>query len=297
MDALLHPSLPSLTTLRSGKVREVYDIGENLLLVASDRLSAFDVILPTGIPDKGRVLNQLSAFWFERFASLVPNHLLSIDDADVAKVVGADRPELHGRCAIVKKCRPFPVEAVVRGYLDGSWWKAYKSGERVILGEELPDGLERGSKLPRPIFTPATKAESGHDENITFDQAAEIMGADHAEEVRETSLRIYREAAAHAESCGLILADTKFEFGLHDGKVLWIDEALTPDSSRYWEAALWKPGGAQASFDKQFVRDYLETLDWDKQPPGPELPDEVVQRTREKYRDAFSRLTGRELQR
>lgn len=276
-------------------MREVYDLDDCLLLVASDRISAFDVILANGIPDKGKVLNQISAFWFEKLGGICPHHMISISDDAIRERVGEGAESCFGRSMLAKKATPLPVEFVARGYLSGSWWKDYRSGMRTIHGVVLPDGLQDGSKLPEPIFTPATKAEEGHDENISFARASDILGSEMAAHLRDVTLKLYDAAANHAASAGLILADTKFEFGLVDDQPIWIDEALSPDSSRYWEASGWQPGAAQPSFDKQFVRDYLETLDWDKTPPGPELPTDVVAKTREKYLEAFQRITGRDL--
>lgn len=293
--ALLESTLTHLGEPRRGKVREVYDLGSQLLMVSTDRISAFDVIMANGIPDKGRVLTQMSAFWFESLGHLVPHHLVSVDDQAVDEAVGAEHPELHGRTMLVRKAPTIPIECVARGYLAGSWWKDYAAGQRELHGVTLPDGLHNASRLSEPIFTPATKAESGHDENISFAQAADLIGTDLATQLRDWTITLYLEAAKHAESCGLILADTKFEFGMTDEGPIWIDEALTPDSSRYWEASTYTTGSNPPSFDKQFVRDYLETLDWDKTPPGPELPDDIVTKTRDKYLDAFRRITGHDL--
>jgi phosphoribosylaminoimidazole-succinocarboxamide synthase len=275
-----------------GKVRDIYDLGNELLIVATDRLSAFDVVMPTPIPDKGRVLTQLSLFWFDLLRNIVPNHVLRADGFPAP--FNAYAEDLAGRSMIVRKTEPLPVECVVRGYLSGSGWKDYRATGR-ICGIELPAGLRESDKLPSPIFTPATKAAAGHDENISFEQAANLIGAELAQRVREISLAIYNAASAYAEPRGILLADTKFEFGLLHGELIWIDEALTPDSSRFWPAAQYAPGGAQPSFDKQFVRDYLERIRWPKTPPGPELPPDVVASTRAKYREAFRILTGREL--
>jgi phosphoribosylaminoimidazole-succinocarboxamide synthase len=275
-----------------GKVRDIYDLGDRLLIVATDRLSAFDVVLPTGIPDKGRVLTQLSLFWFDRLRDLLPNHILS--GTELPAPFDTHRQELAGRTMLVRKTKPLPIECVVRGYLSGSGWKEYGTSAK-ICGIALPAGLRESDRLPEPIFTPATKAASGHDENISFEQAAALVSRPLAERVRAASLEIYRHAAAFAEPRGILLADTKFEFGLLDDELIWIDEALTPDSSRFWPAAQYKPGGPQPSFDKQYVRDYLERIGWNKQPPGPELPEEVVAATRAKYREAFRILTGRDL--
>jgi phosphoribosylaminoimidazole-succinocarboxamide synthase len=290
-----------LTLAARGKVRDIYDLGDKLLIVATDRLSAFDVVLPTPIPDKGRVLTQLSLFWFNLLQEVVRNHVLSGNDFPAP--FDAFREELAGRSMLVRKTQPLPIECVVRGYVSGSGWKDYQSTGK-ICGIALPSGLRESDRLPEPIFTPATKAVSGHDENISFERAVSLVGAEVAERVRGISLELYRRAAAYAEPRGVILADTKFEFGLLGatlgsqnaaGSLTWIDEALTPDSSRFWPAALYKPGGPQPSFDKQFVRDYLEQIRWPKNPPGPELPPEVVAATRAKYREAFRILAGREL--
>lgn len=292
MAAVLSTPIPGLPEPKRGKVREVFDLGDHLLIVATDRISAFDVVLPNGIPNKGQVLNQISAFWFKRLVELGPNHCISVHDMVISAAVGAQVPELTGRAMLARKANPLPIEAVARGYLDGSFYAQYAAGKREICGVELPDGLERGSRLPQPIFTPATKAESGHDENISFAQAEDIIGKERAAQVRDWTLQLFAAASEYAESRGLILADTKFEFGLIEDELIWIDEALSPDSSRYWEAATWKPGGPQPSFDKQFVRDYLESLEWDKTDPGPELPEEIVMKTRAKYLEVFERLTG-----
>ena len=275
-----------------GKVRDIYDAGNKLLIVATDRLSAFDVILPTPIPDKGRVLTQLSLFWFDRLRDVVPNHVLSATEFPAP--FDTHRDELVGRSMLVRKTAPLPIECVVRGYVSGSGWKDYRATGK-ICGIALPAGLRESDRLPEPIFTPATKAATGHDENISFESAASLVGKERAQRVREVSLEIYRRAAAYAEPCGILLADTKFEFGVLNDELIWIDEALTPDSSRFWPAAQYKPGGPQPSFDKQFVRDYLESIRWPKTPPGPELPSEVVAATRDKYREAYRILTGREL--
>ena len=275
-----------------GKVRDIYDAGDKLLIVATDRLSAFDVILPTPIPDKGRVLTQLSLFWFDLLRDVIPNHVLSASEFPAP--FDTHREELAGRSMLVRKTAPLPIECVVRGYVSGSGWKDYQStGE--ICGIALPRGLRESDRLPEPIFTPATKAATGHDENILFERAASLVGSERAMQVRDVSLEIYRRAAAYAEPRGILLADTKFEFGLLNDELIWIDEALTPDSSRFWPAAQYKPGGPQPSFDKQFVRDYLESIHWPKTPPGPELPPDVVAATRGKYSEAYRILTGREL--
>jgi phosphoribosylaminoimidazole-succinocarboxamide synthase len=275
-----------------GKVRDIYDLGDKLLIVATDRLSAFDVVLPTPIPDKGRVLTQLSLFWFNLLKDVVPNHVLSA--TDFPPPFDSYKDDLAGRSMVVRKTQPLPIECVVRGYVSGSGWKDYRATGK-ICGIALPAGLRESDRLPDPLFTPSTKASAGHDENISFEQAVSLVGKELAERVRTISLEIYRRAAAYAEPRGVILADTKFEFGLLGDELIWIDEALTPDSSRFWPAAQYKPGGPQPSFDKQFVRDYLERIQWSKTPPGPELPPEVVAATRAKYREAYSILMGHEL--
>ncbi|HXN22887.1 MAG TPA: phosphoribosylaminoimidazolesuccinocarboxamide synthase [Candidatus Dormibacteraeota bacterium] len=276
-----------------GKVRDLYEIGDRLLLVATDRLSAFDVVLPTPIPDKGHVLTQLSLFWFEKLHDVIPNHVLSASDFPAP--FNAFSHELRGRAMLVRRTKPLPIECVVRGYLSGSGWKDYRATGKVC-GISLPAGLRESDRLPEPIFTPATKATSGHDENISFAQASELVGRELCDRVRTISLDIYNRAAAYAEPRGIILADTKFEFGLIGDELIWIDEALTPDSSRFWPAKGHQPGRAQPSFDKQFVRDYLERIGWAKQPPGPDLPPDVVAATRVKYREAYRLLVGRELE-
>jgi phosphoribosylaminoimidazole-succinocarboxamide synthase len=292
MKVLRETQFAGLVPSARGKVRDIYDLGDKLLIVATDRLSAFDVILPTPIPDKGRVLTQLSLFWFDLLRDIVPNHILSA--ADFPAPFDKFKDDLAGRSMIVRKTQPLPIECVVRGYVSGSAWKDYRATGK-ICGILLPTGLRESGRLPEPIFTPATKASTGHDENITFERAAALIGEDLAEKVRAVSLEIYRRAAAYAEPRGVILADTKFEFGLLNSNLVWIDEALTPDSSRFWPAAQYNPGGPQPSFDKQFVRDYLERIHWPKTPPGPELPEEVVAATRAKYQEAFRILVGREL--
>ena len=281
-----------LSPAARGKVRDIYDVGDKLLIVATDRLSAFDVILPTAIPDKGRVLTQLSLFWFDLLRDVIPNHVLSATEFPAP--FDAYREELAGRSMLVRKTTPLPIECVVRGYVSGSGWKDYRS-TGAICGIALPAGLRESDRLPEPIFTPATKAVSGHDENISFERAASLIGTERARQARDVSLEIYRRAAAYAEPRGILLADTKFEFGLLENELIWIDEAVTPDSSRFWPAAQYQPGGPQPSFDKQFVRDYLESIRWTKTPPGPELPPEVVDATRGKYREAYRILTGRDL--
>lgn len=285
-------SFAGVTPLARGKVRDIYDLGDKLLIVATDRLSAFDVVMPTPIPDKGRVLTQLSLFWFHQLRDVVPNHVLSA--TEFPPPFNQHLDSLQGRSMVVRKTQPLPIECVARGYLSGSGWKEYQSTGKVC-GVSLPSGLRESDKLPEPIFTPATKAASGHDENISFDRTAEIIGKPLAEKVRAVTLDIYRRAAAYVEPRGILLADTKFEFGILNGDLIWIDEALTPDSSRFWPAAQYKPGGPQPSFDKQFVRDYLERIRWPKTPPGPDLPPDVVAGTRAKYREAYRMLVGREL--
>src|SRR5712692_1490289 len=292
MKVLRETQFAGLTPSVRGKVRDIYDLGEKLLIVATDRLSAFDVVLPTPIPDKGRVLTQLSLFWFDLLKDVIPNHVLSATEFPAP--FDNFREELARRSMVVRKTKPLPVECVVRGYVSGSGWKDYRVTGR-ICGIALPRGLRESDRLPEPIFTPATKAETGHDENISFEQAASLIGKELAERVRAVSMELYRCAAAYAEPRGIIVADTKFEFGLLNGELMWIDEALTPDSSRFWPAAHYSPGGPQPSFDKQFVRDYLERMQWPKTPPGPELPPEVVEATRAKYREAYRILAGREL--
>ncbi len=301
MKVLRETQFTGLRPAVRGKVRDVYDLDDKLLIVATDRLSAFDVILPTPIPDKGRVLTQLSLFWFHLLKDVIPNHVVSA--TDFPPPFDKFKDELAGRSMVVRKTQPLPIECVVRGYVSGSGWKDYRTTGK-ICGLQLPAGLRESDRLPEPIFTPATKAATGHDENISFEYAASLIGKELAEKVRAVSLEIYRRAAAYAEPRGVLLADTKFEFGIlyhrAHGRaaaddLIWIDEALTPDSSRFWSAAQYSPGGPQASFDKQFVRDYLERMHWPKTPPGPELPPEVVEATRAKYREAYRILAGREL--
>jgi len=298
-EPILQLDLPDIKKLRSGKVRDIFDLGDALLLVASVRISAFDVIMPNGIPRKGEVLTQISHFWFEKFASLVPNHLLRranelLGVPALAGLPPAQLADLQRRSMIVKKAKPLAIECVVRGYLSGSGWKEYKQSQ-TVCGIKLPAGLTESAELSEPIFTPSTKAEVGHDENISFEQACKIVGKDLATQARELSLKIYRAGRDYARQRGIIIADTKFEFGLSDGKLILIDEVMTPDSSRFWPADQYQPGRGQPSFDKQFVRDYLETLDWNKTPPGPVLPDDVVAKTSAKYLEAYERLTGRKL--
>ena len=295
-------NLPGIKKLRSGKVREVFDLGETLLFVVTDRLSAFDVILPDPIPHKGAVLNQLSAFWFKRFDNSempreqrIENHFVTANFDEFPKNLQPFRGQLAGRSMIVRKAKPLAVECVVRGYLAGSGWKEYQESQSVC-GEKLPAGLKLASPLPEPIFTPATKSDTGHDLNIDWNECRRILGNEIAERARDLSLQIYEAGRDHAAQCGIIVADTKFEFGTVDGKLLLIDECLTPDSSRFWPKDQYAVGQSPPSFDKQFVRDYLETLDWDKTPPAPSLPHEVIEKTSAKYREAFQRLTGRKLQ-
>ena len=290
-------SLP-LPLLRRGKVREVYEVDDGrLLLVASDRVSAFDVVMREAVPSKGAVLTQLSSFWFPRFEGLVAHHCLTADAGTIVTAVPALAPyhsQLAGRAMLCRRTTPVAFECVVRGYLAGSAWAEYrKTG--TLAGEPMPKGLVESSRLDAPLFSPATKAETGHDENISFEQMSGIVGAGRAAELRDLTLELYRRARAHAEKCGILLADTKLEFGTSEGRVVWIDEAFTPDSSRFWPRDGYQAGRAQPSFDKQYVRDYLETLDWDKRPPGPPLPEDVVTRTREKYLEAYARLTGTSL--
>jgi phosphoribosylaminoimidazole-succinocarboxamide synthase len=293
-------SLPGIERVASGKVRDVYSVGADLLIIATDRISAFDCILPQGIPGKGRVLNRMSLFWFsflrgEQFSGMPPNHVVTADVNAYPAELLPYRDQLEGRSMLVKRCRMEPIECVARGYISGSGWKDYKKSG-AICGIPLPAGMLESSRLPEPIFTPATKAESGHDENISFEAAEQIIGRESAIRLRDLTLGVYTRAAEYAESRGIILADTKFEFGWDStGALLLADEVLTPDSSRFWLRDEYAPGGPQKSFDKQFVRDYLETLDWNKQPPAPSLPQDVIRKTSEKYHDAYTRLTGKTL--
>lgn len=293
-EPLLRLELPGIPKLKSGKVRDIFDLNDRLLFVATDRISAFDCIMPNGIPRKGEVLTQISYFWFEQTQAFQTNHLISHAGDPLPANLQPFADKLTGRSMVVKKANPLAIECVVRGYLAGSGWKEYRE-KQTVCGIKLPPGLKESSELPEPIFTPATKAETGHDENISFEQAAEIVGPDIAGKVRAASLKIYNFARDYARKRGIIIADTKFEFGQLDGQLLLIDEVLTPDSSRFWPAADYQPGKGQPSFDKQFVRDYLDTLDWDKSPPAPALPAEVVARTQAKYLEAYERLTGRKL--
>lgn len=298
-DALIETHLDGLMPFRRGKVRDLYEVGDDLLIVATDRISAFDYVLASGIPDKGAVLNQLSAFWFGLMTDIVPNHVVATDPQDYPAAARRHAAVLRGRSMLVRRTRPLAIECVVRGYLSGSGWKEYQKTGR-ICGIELPAGLRESDRLPAPIFTPSTKADSGHDINITEVEAGAIVGASRIAELRDLSIGVYNRGARHAETRGIIVADTKFEFGVVDAagageQLILIDEVLTPDSSRFWPAAQYRPGGGQPSFDKQFVRDYLEQIGWNKQPPAPELPPEVVARTREKYVEAFRLLTGKDL--
>ncbi|MGE0359722.1 MAG: phosphoribosylaminoimidazolesuccinocarboxamide synthase [Vicinamibacterales bacterium] len=293
---LIESALSGVPRLRQGKVRDLYAVDDDVLIVATDRISAFDYVLGSGIPDKGRVLTQLSAFWFARTRAITANHVISTDVATFPAVLAADRDQLRGRAMLVRRTTPLPVECVARGYLSGSGWKDYLASG-AVCGHALPPGLRESDRLPEPLFTPATKADSGHDVNISEADAAAIIGADRLARCKAITMALYAAGVAHAAACGIILADTKFEFGLTDGgELLLIDEAMTPDSSRYWPADQYAPGGPQPSFDKQYVRDYLESIRWNKQPPVPSLPDDVVRRTREKYLEAFERLTGRPLE-
>ena len=278
--------------VRRGKVRDVYDLGDRILIVATDRISAYDVIMPTPIPDKGNILTALSLFWFDFLSDLSRNHLIPAVVSEMGPEARAQAGVLEGRSMLCHKADVFGVECVVRGYLAGSGWREYHA-RGTICGIELPGGLKQCDRLPEPIFTPATKAESGHDENISFEQAKQMIGADVATTLRDRSIAVYKKAADYARERGIILSDTKFEWGEADGRIILVDEVLTPDSSRFWPADAYEPGHDQASFDKQFVRNYLDTLDWDKTPPGPELPDDIVVRTRAKYVEAYERLTGK----
>ena len=301
MTAIRETNFPGIAPAARGKVRDIYDLGDKLLIVATDRLSAFDVVMPTPIPDKGKVLTQLSLFWFNLLQNVVPNHILSA--ADFPAPFDTYHEQLAGRAMLVRKTRPLPIECVVRGYLSGSGWKEYQATGKVC-GMALPSGLRESDKLSEPIFTPATKATSGHDENISFERAAELIGKPLAEKVCAVSIEIYNRASAYAAPRGVLLADTKFEFGLLNNlrpgreaaeELIWIDEALTPDSSRFWPLETYRPGRAQDSYDKQFVRDYLERIRWPKTPPAPPLPDDIAAKTSRKYIDAYRALTGRSL--
>ena len=287
---LLHLELPGITKVKSGKVREIFDLGDSFLFVATDRISAFDCVMPNGIPAKGSVLTQISHFWFDQMATVVANHRERTTGQPLPDKLAPWAEQLEGRSMIVKKAEPLTIECVVRGYLAGSGWKEYQK-DRTVCGISLPDGLIESSELPEPIFTPATKAETGHDENISFEQAIQLVGENTASKVKKLSLEIYGRAREHARAKGIIIADTKFEFGYLNGELLLIDEVLTPDSSRFWPAESYEPGKSQPSYDKQFVRDYLESLDWGKTPPAPALPDSIVRKTQEKYLEAYTKLT------
>ena len=295
MTTLLKTDLGTTPLIGRGKVRDLYAVGDALLMVATDRISAFDHVLGTGIPGKGKILTQLSLFWFDLVRDIVPNHLIATEVADFPESLHKYADQLDGRSMLVKRAAMFPVECVARGYIAGSGWKEYMASG-TVCGIKLPAGLQDGSRLPEPLFTPSTKSQDGtHDENIPYSEVEKAVGAEDAKELRRLTLAIYEKAGRHAESRGLILADTKFEFGWTQDGIVLADEVLTPDSSRFWEASGWKPGGAQPSFDKQFVRDYLESIRWNKQAPAPSLPDDVAKRTLEKYLEAFRRLTGREI--
>jgi phosphoribosylaminoimidazole-succinocarboxamide synthase len=289
---VMQTDFPDLKLANRGKVRDIYDLGEHLLIVTTDRISAFDVVMDEGIPKKGQVLNQLSTFWFEQMHDIIPNHIIATNVNDFPAVTHKYRDQLEGRSMLVKKAAPLPVECIVRGYISGSGWKEYRQSGS-ICGIGLPAGMVESQKLPEPIFTPSTKAELGeHDENISFDKVVDLIGRDLADQVRQVTIDIYNRARDMADARGIIIADTKFEFGIYEGQLIWIDEALTPDSSRFWPKDSYRPGGPQPSFDKQFLRDYLETLDWGKKAPPPPLPDEIVRKTGEKYQEALTRLTG-----
>jgi phosphoribosylaminoimidazole-succinocarboxamide synthase len=292
MKAVIQTDLPGIPLFRKGKVRDVYDLGEQLLIVATDRISAFDVIMPNGIPDKGKVLTQMSLFWFDFTSDIVPNHIISVNVDEYPFSLRKHTDLLRGRSMLVRKSEPYPVECVARGYLAGGGWKEYQE-TGTVSGITLPAGLKQAEKLDRTIFTPATKADTGHDENISFEQAAELVGLKEMERLRELTIAIYEKAREYAVQRGIIISDTKFEFGATSDGIILIDEVLTPDSSRFWPSSTYEPGTSPANFDKQFVRDYLETLDWDKTPPAPQLPEEVVMKTREKYIEAYELLTGK----
>jgi len=289
---VLKTGFKDLKLFRRGKVRDVYDLGDTLLIISTDRISCFDVVLPDGIPDKGKVLTGLSCFWFDLIKDIVPNHFISADADDYPQELAKYRRDLEGRSMVVAKTKPLPVECIVRGYLSGSGWKEYKE-KRSVCGVALPAGLKESDKLPEAIFTPSTKAEVGHDINVAKEFIDKEIGRDVSDAVAKLSIAMYKKASDYALARGIIIADTKFEFGMHNGKITLIDEVLTPDSSRFWPKDEYKPGGAQPSFDKQFVRDYLETLDWDKTPPAPGLPEEIVKKTREKYLQALKMITGK----
>ncbi|OGG43453.1 MAG: phosphoribosylaminoimidazolesuccinocarboxamide synthase [Candidatus Handelsmanbacteria bacterium RIFCSPLOWO2_12_FULL_64_10] len=291
MNALLRTDLEGVRLFARGKVRDVYDLDDRLLIVATDRISAYDCVMPNGIPEKGRILTAMSLFWFGLTRDIAPNHLITADVGRYPEALRRFGDQLEGRSMLVRKARRIDIECVVRGYLSGSGWREYrKTG--MVCGIRLPEGLRESDRLPGPIFTPATKADSGHDENISFEQTAKIVGEDLARRLREVSIAVYRKARDYADGRGILIADTKFEFGLIDGEVTLIDEVLSPDSSRFWPKDRYEPGRPQDSFDKQLVRDYLDTLDWDKTPPAPALPDEIVRRTTEKYREAYQKLVA-----
>ncbi len=299
MTAVFETNVPELGEVKRGKVRDIYDTGDSLLIVSTDRLSAFDVILPDPIPDKGKVLNQISLFWFDKMNELtgIPfkNHIITGNVDEFPESCKKYRDSLEGRSMLVTKAQPLAIECIVRGYISGSGWKSYKK-DGTVCGINLPDGLKESDKLPEPLFTPSTKAELGeHDINIDFETAVGLVGREVAEKVRDLSLGLYKAGAAYAEQKGIIIADTKFEFGLINDEVILIDEVLTPDSSRFWPSDVYSPGGAQQSFDKQYVRDYLESISFDKKPPGPKLPKEIIVNTANKYKEAYSKLTGQEL--
>ena len=294
MTALTITDLPGIPLVTRGKVRDIYEVGEHLLIVATDRISAFDYVLTPGIPRKGEVLNRLSLFWFDYLRDVVPNHVVTAKIEEYPRELRQHRDQLEGRSVLVRRAEMFPVECVARGYLSGSGWKDYLDSA-AICGIPIPAGLKESDRLPEPIFTPATKADTGHDENVSFEHVVDATGSDLADRLRSLTLEIYRRASAYAAERGIIIADTKFEFGLVDGEITLCDEVLTPDSSRFWPAESWMPGGPQPSYDKQFVRDYLELTRWNKQPPAPVLPDDVVRRTSEKYIEAYRLLTGGEL--
>lgn len=291
---ILQTNLSGIERFSQGKVRDVYALGDRLLIVATDRISAFDSVLPTGIPDKGRVLTQMSVFWFDLLKDVTGTHFITADPDAYPTELRRFRPQIEGRSMLVKRAEMVPIECVARGYLAGSGWKEYRA-DGTVCGIPLPQGLQESSRLPEPIFTPSTKAQTGHDENISFDRMASTVGADVARQLRDLTLAIYTRAAAYAEPRGIIIADTKFEFGFVDGKLVLGDEVLTPDSSRFWPVDTYKAGRAQNSYDKQYVRDYLEAIHWNKQPPAPPLPPEVAHKTSEKYRDAYRLLTGKNL--
>lgn len=294
-EALIRSNFPGLELIKQGKVRDMYSVEQHLLMVASDRISAFDVVMEDPIPDKGKILTSMALFWFKELEPIVEHHVITADPDEYPEVCRPYRKDLIGRSMLVKKAKPLPVECIVRGYLSGSGWAEYR-GQGSVCGIPLPQGLLESQKLPQPIFTPSTKAEAGiHDENISFDRAVDILGKETAESVRDLSLRIYLTGSELAAKKGIIIADTKFEFGLKDGRLILIDEVLTPDSSRFWPADAYRPGGSQQSYDKQYLRDYLNTLDWGKEPPAPKLPKKIIDKTRERYLEALIRLTGRGL--